>query len=338
MSIDAAPSAAPSAARALRLASKAASADELAPAIVEQSRPRAGVDQAIVEVLAAAVNPSDVKAALGLMPHAIWPRTPGRDFAGRVVAGPADWVGVAVWGTGGDLGVTRDGTHSRYLVLPIEALSRKPEVVPIAAAATVGVPFVTAHEGLRRAGLSGQGQTVVVFGANGKVGQAAIQLATRAGAAVIGVDRRSGAYAGHASRPVTYLDGDREDLGAAILEAAGGRGADIAYNTVGSPYFAAALESLAVGGTQVLISTIERTVPFDILAFYRRNLRMLGVDSLKLSVSECAAILNELLPGFDDGALRAFDVDDETLIPLEQAADAYRRVLAGSRDRVVLAP
>jgi NADPH:quinone reductase-like Zn-dependent oxidoreductase len=273
-----------------------------------------------------------------MMPNAIWPRTPGRDFAGTVVDGPAEWIGVPVWGTGGDLGITRDGSHARYLVLPVEALSRKPASVSVAAAATVGVPFITAYEGLRRANLRGTGQTVVVFGANGKVGQAAVQLASRAGAKVIGVDRAALAYMGHSVGPVHFVEGTRADHVAALHEATGGRGADIVYNTVGSPYFAQALDVLAIGGTQILISTIERAVPFDILAFYRRNLQMVGIDTLKLSVVECARILNALLPGFDDGSLRAFDVDESTLIPLREAADAYRRVLDGSRDRVVLAP
>jgi NADPH2:quinone reductase len=322
----------------LLLTEKAADAKALSPKVVSADMPNAQPDEAVVEVKAAAVNPSDVKAALGLMPNAIWPRTPGRDFAGRVVAGPKEWVGVDVWGTGGDLGVTRDGTHSRYLVLPLSALSRKPDSVSVAAAATVGVPFITANEGLRRAGLVGKGQTVVVFGANGKVGQAAIQLATRAGARVIGVERGAGRYVGHASGSVTVLDGTSPDVARVLQEATDGRGADIAYNTVGSPYFQLALDSLAVGGTQILISTIERQVSFDILAFYRRNLQMLGVDTLKLSATQCAHVLNAMLPGFIDGSLKAFEVDDATMLPLESAADAYRRVLEGSMDRIVLAP
>jgi NADPH2:quinone reductase len=325
-------------ARSLRLDQAAANAEALAPALVPMARPSAPPGHTVVQVQAAAVNPSDVKAALGLMPHAVWPRVPGRDFAGTVVDGPPEWLGQAVWGTGGDLGVTRDGTHARYLVLPLEALSRKPEQVSVAAAATVGVPFITASEGLRRAGLRGAGQTVIVFGINGKVGQACAQLATRAGARVLGVDRQAARYIGHASSNVITLDSARPDLAEALLQATDGRGADIAYNTVGSPYFATALATLAVGGTQVLISTIEREVPFDILAFYRRNLQMLGVDTLKLSAVQCAAVLNGLLPGFADGSLRAFDVDAAALIPLEQAAEAYRRVLAGSMDRIVLAP
>lgn len=325
-------------AQSLRLSAKAPTAADIAPAIVEQAQPTAAAGEAVVEIFAAAVNPSDVKAALGSMPQAVWPRTPGRDFAGRVIAGPQEWIGQDVWGTGGDLGVTRDGTHARYLVLPVSALSRKPQSVTVAAAATVGVPFITANEGLRRAGLKGAGQTLIIFGSNGKVGQAAVQLATRAGAKVIGVERGSSQYRGHALSAVTAFDAQDPDLVKKLMDATGGRGADIAYNTVGSPYFETALATLAIGGTQVLISTIERNVSFDILAFYRRNLQMLGVDSLKLSVTQCAEVLNHLLPGFDDGSLKAFDVDESSLIPLSGAADAYRKVLSGSMDRVVLAP
>ncbi|WP_326544114.1 quinone oxidoreductase family protein [Pseudorhodoferax sp.] len=325
-------------ARKLVLREKAADASGIAPRIVDCEPPKAQAGHAVVQVRAAAVNPSDVKASLGMMPHAVWPRIPGRDFAGIVVDGPAEWRGVEVWGTGGDLGMTRDGTHASHLVLPVAALARKPASVSVAAAATVGVPFITAHEGLRRAGLTGAGQRVLVLGANGKVGQAAIQLATRAGARVVGVDRGNARYQGHASSAVEYVSASDPALADKLLAALDGQGADIAYNTVGSPYFDPALAALAVGGTQVLISTIERSVAFDILAFYRRNLQMLGVDTLKLDAEHCAGVLNSLLPGFDDGSLRAFDVDDTGLLPLEAAADAYRKVLAGSMERIVLAP
>ncbi len=291
----------------------------------------------MIEVLASAVNPSDVKAVLGLMPQAVWPRTPGRDFAGRVLTGPSEWLGAEVWGTGGDLGITLDGSHARYLELPVAALARKPESVSTASAGTVGVPFITAYEGLRRAGLTGAGQVVAVLGANGKVGQAAVQLASRLGARVLAITR-GGHYLGHASSQVTCLDASRPQLADEVRAATDGKGADIAYNTVGSPHFSLGLECLAVGGTQVLISTLERNVPFDILPFYRRNLQMLGVDSLKLTTVNCAAILNQLAPGFFDGSLRAFDVDPASVLPLEQARDAYARVLGGSSERIVLAP
>ncbi len=321
----------------LLVTEKARDVQDVNPRVVLVDRPEVPDGHALVAVHAASVNPSDVKAAMGLMPHAIWPRVPGRDFAGTVLSGPKEWVGADVWGTGGDLGVSRDGTHASYLVLPLTALCRKPGNVSVRAAATVGVPFITAHEGLVRAGLQ-EGQTVVVFGANGKVGQAAIQLASAAGAQVIGVERGGGPYQGHATGVVRVVNGEAADARQAILDLTDGRGANIAYNTVGSPYFQTALDVLATGGTQVLISTLEKVVPFDILSFYRRNLQMLGVDSLKLSASQCASILSELTPLFERGRLKAFTVEDKNVYSLADAGEAYRRVLAGSTERVVLVP
>ncbi|WP_454674125.1 quinone oxidoreductase family protein [Achromobacter pestifer] len=325
-------------AQALRVNAKANTTADFHPEVIQARLPDASDGHVVVEVSAAAINPSDVKAAMGMMPYAVWPRTPGRDYAGRVVAGPAEWLGQEVWGTGGDLGITRDGTHARYLLLPVAALVKRPAHIPAASAATAGVPFITAYEGLRRAGLMGAGQTIVVFGSNGKVGQAVAQLSTRAGARVIGVERGGAAYAGHASSRVDVVNGDEADVAEKILSLTDGHGAHISYNTVGSPYFDAALAALAVGGAQVVISTPSRNVPFDIQAFYRRDLQLIGVDSLKLDAIRSAAVLRDLLPGFEDGSLRAFPVDESTMVPLSHARDAYLRVLAGSPQRLVIAP
>ena len=62
----------------------------------------------------------------------------------------------------------------------------------------------------------------------------------------------------------------------------GGHGADIVFNTVGSPYFEVANRAMAMRGRQIFISTIERSVPFDIFAFYRGQHRYIGVDTLAL--------------------------------------------------------
>lgn len=324
--------------QALRVTDRAADIAALRPVIIDMPCPEAPSGHAVVEVRAAGINPSDVKAAMGMMPYAIWPRTPGRDYAGTVVAGPAAWIGQDVWGTGGDLGITRDGTHARYLLLPVAALVRRPANIPVASAATAGVPFVTAYEGLRRAGLTGSGQTVLVFGSNGKVGQAAIQLARRAGAQVIGVERGGAPYVGHAGDAVRIIDGSQGGIAAQVMDLTGQAGADIAYNTVGSPYFAAALESLKVGGRQVVISTPDRNVPFDIQAFYRRDLQLIGVDSLKLDATQCATVFRELLAGFEDQSLQSFPVGTDALMPLERAREAYIKVLEGAQDRPVITP
>ena len=99
-------------ARCVRLNAKAENAAALAPVVERQTLTR-GPNDVLIEVKAAAVNPSDVKAATGLMPYAVFPRTSGRDYAGVVIDGPAGWVGREVFGSSGDLGIRRDGTHDR---------------------------------------------------------------------------------------------------------------------------------------------------------------------------------------------------------------------------------
>jgi NADPH2:quinone reductase len=293
---------------------------------------------AVVEVHSAGVNPSDVKAVLGAMPHAVWPRTPGRDYAGVVVDGPKHLLGREVWGSGGELGILRDGTHARHLVLPAANLQEKPGTISLAEAGAVGVPFITAYAGLREAGSVQRGDVVLVLGANGKVGQAATQLATAAGARVFGVERTPDRYRGHATGEVTMLAASDGDIAERVREATGGHGADIVYNTVGSPYFEAASRAMAVGARQIFISTIERSVNFDIFAFYRGRHRFVGIDTLQIDSAEGGRILDALRPGFESGALRPFPVLAANVYPLARAAEAYRAVIAGVPERVVLDP
>lgn len=323
---------------AIRVAGKAADIDHLDLVLEDQGLAQPGPDQALIEIAAAGVNPSDVKAVLGAMPHAIWPRTPGRDYAGTVLAGPPELVGRAVWGSGGELGIRRDGTHARHLLIAAAHVRAKPANVSLREAGAVGVPFITAHEGLCEAGGVEQGDVVLVLGANGKVGQAAIQLATMAGARVFGVERTAQPHAGHATAPVEMIDASTTDIAAFVRDRTGGHGADIVYNTVGSPYFTAACQAMAVKGRQILISTLERTVPFDIFAFYRGRHRLIGIDTLALDSGDCAAILDALKPGFESGALRPFPVRDACSFALQDAAQAYRAVLSGAPERVVLLP
>lgn len=322
----------------VRILEKAASIDDLAPTLISVARPAAAEGQCVIEVLSAGVNMSDVKAALGAMPHAVWPRTPGRDYAGVVVDGPSGLIGTEVWGSGGELGIRRDGTHSRYLVVSTDAVRAKPKTVSMLEAGAVGVPFITAYEGLRRAGLPQKGDVVLVMGGNGKVGQATIQLATRAGATVFGVERGKEDYIGHASGAVDMIDASTQDIAEYVRGRTGGHGADIVFNTVGSPYFEQANRALAIGGRQIFIATIEKAVPFDIFAFYRGQHTYVGIDTLALDSLACARILDTLAPGFVDGSLKAFPVPADSIYGLEHAVDGYRAVIGGSRERVVLQP
>src|SRR5205814_1329691 len=82
--------------------------------------PPANESTALVRIMAASINPSDVKNVAGAMTQTTLPRIPGRDFAGVVEAGPAKWIGAEAWGTGGDTGFTRDGTHAELIAVPAE--------------------------------------------------------------------------------------------------------------------------------------------------------------------------------------------------------------------------
>jgi NADPH2:quinone reductase len=316
---------------------KAGDAASIAPAIEQRAlSPAAG--ELLIEVKAAAVNPSDVKAATGLMPYAVFPRTPGRDYAGIVIGGPADWIGREVFGSSGDLGIRRDGTHATHLGVEAEAVVEKPSGLSWEEAAGIGVPFVTAAEGLRRAGMPESGETVLVMGINGKVGQAATQIASWRGARVIGVVRRDETYEGHSNSTVEVINASATDVAGRVRELTGGKGADIVFNTVGDPYFQAAHKSLALRGRQILIAAVERIVQFNILEFYRGQHTYVGIDTLGLSSVATGAVLKELAAGFASGHLKPFAINGGAIYPLEEAKAAYLAVAGSSRDRVILKP
>jgi NADPH2:quinone reductase len=324
-------------ARCVRLNAKAENAAAVAP-VVERRTFARGPSDLLIEVRAAAVNPSDVKAATGLMPYAIFPRTPGRDYAGVVIDGPAGMIGREVFGSSGDLGIRRDGTHASHLVVESDAVVEKPKTVSWEEAAGIGVPFVTAMEGFRRAGIPKPGEAVLVFGVNGKVGQAAVQIATWQGARVIGVVRKAEAYEGHTNAAIEVIDASATDVATRVRELTGGKGADIVFNTVGDPYFQAAHKSLALRGRQILIAAIDRIVQFNILEFYRGQHTYVGIDTLGLSSIATGAVLRDLSPGFASGHLKPFPIKANAVYPLERAKEAYVAVAGSSRDRVILKP
>src|SRR5947207_3545613 len=324
-------------ARCVRLPAKAADAASISPVIETRALSRAE-NELLIEVKAAAVNPSDVKAATGLMPYAVFPRTPGRDYAGVVIDGPSAWIGREVFGSSGDLGIRRDGTHATHLVVEAEAVVEKPKSISWEEAAGIGVPFVTAMEGLRRAGIPKAGETVLVMGVNGKVGQTATQIATWHGARVIGVVRKAEPYEGHSNSHVEVIDASVTDVAAGVRELTSGRGADIVFNTVGDPYFEAAHKSLALRGRQILIAAVDRIVQFNILEFYRGQHTYVGIDTLGLSSVATGDVLRELAPGFAGGHLKPYPIHTSAIYPLEQAKAALVAVAGASRDRVILRP
>jgi NADPH:quinone reductase len=153
-------------------------------------QPREG--WAIVRVHAASVNPSDVGNVAGQMEGTMLPRVPGRDFSGVVEAGPPDWIGAEVWGTGGDAGFTLDGSHAELIAIPEAALARKPATLDYPQAASIGVTFAVGWMGLADYASLKKGEDVAIVGVSGGVGGAVAQLARALGARrVVGIPRCS---------------------------------------------------------------------------------------------------------------------------------------------------
>ncbi|MCY0385937.1 zinc-binding alcohol dehydrogenase family protein [Robbsia sp. Bb-Pol-6] len=292
--------------------------------------PAASADTAIVKVLAASINPSDVKNVAGRMTQTTLPRTPGRDYSGVVVAGPTQWLGADVWGSG-DTGFTRDGTHAEQLAVPVASLRRKPRTLSHEEAASIGVNFVTAWCGIVEAAQVTARDTVAIIGLGG-VGGAAAQIARRLGAKVIGVTR------GTPSHPAvdTMLDSRAGDV-VERLHALTEGGATVVFDTVGGSMFDTALGMLGLRGRLIEISaTDRRQVTFDLADFYHNESRLIGVDTLKRDPSAAATILEALRPGFEDGSYRPPVI--AARYALAEAARAYRAVLTGTAGRVVLTP
>ncbi len=298
--------------------------------------PAAG--EALVAVHAASINPSDAKNVAGRMRQTTPPRTPGRDFAGTVLAGPAEWLGAEVWGTGGDLGFTRDGSHAQLLGLPVAALARKPTNLSFAQAGSVGVNYVTAALGLDYAALQ-PGETVLVLGASGGVGGAACAIARQRGATVIAAQRGRPAPDQTAAQTAhRFIDLNVISPGEAIQALTGNRGVDVVFDCVGNiPLTSSAMGVLAMRGRVVVIAgTPGEKLGLELIPFYRKEARLIGVDSLKRGAAECATLLEALRPGFESGAFPAPTIAHS--FPLEQARQAYTLVNRGTRGRVILTP
>jgi NADPH:quinone reductase-like Zn-dependent oxidoreductase len=326
--------------RALRF-DKTGSLDELKLAGVASPLP--GEGEVLIQVKAAAINPSDIKNVQGKMHETTAPRTPGRDFAGVVVEGPKDMIGLSVFGTGGNLGFGRDGSHAEYIAVPSVVAVPIPKGIPFERAATLGLPFITAYSALVSAGGLRSGEIILITGTTGAVGGAAVSIAASLGATVLGTARSAPKMPPAGAMPVAHwINLESGDLPVKVREVTGGRGADVVFDVIGGGMFEKCLASLAHRGRQVTIASgPERRVTFDLIDFYHNESRLLGVDSLKLSFEETGDILRNLSSGLDTGLYPLLSKEDEQIrvFPLEQAVQVYRDVAEGRlRQKAVLIP
>jgi len=127
---------------------------------------------------------------------------------------------------------------------------------------------------------------------------------------------------------------DQADLELVVQQATNGRGADLALNGVGSSIFGSLLAALAVGGRQVVYSAAGgREFTLDLFSFYRKQARLFGLDTQTLDATQCAAILSEIAPWFESGALAPPAIGQK--YPLSEAAQAYSRTASGKGGKAI---
>lgn len=294
--------------------------------------------EALIRVEAAGVNPSDVGIVLGRFPQLTLPRVLGRDFAGEVIDGPKELIGQHVWGTGGgELGLTRDGAHAQLLSMPVDALAPRPPHLSAEGAAVIGTPMLTAWSAVADLAHTQAGEWVIISGAAGAVGIAAVQIVNALGAYPIALVRSSDDTSTLEALGVRAIArSDRDDLAAVTHELTNGRGANVALNAIGAPVYAALVEALGRCGRMVIFSALAgKEVTLDLFVFYRKRLTFYGLDTAALTLEEVAAVLKRVNPYVESGAIQPPPIAER--YPLERAPEAYARVHGGAKGKVLIA-
>jgi len=271
-------------------------------------KPQARANQVVVKILAASLNPVDVKITGGAMREFIplqFPWIPGRDFAGIVESGGADAVnfqpGDKVFGYS-DIG----GAYAEYIAIDVDKIALKPGAVTYAESASLATVAQTAIQALDEAGLL-SGQTILILGAGGAVGNVAVQLAHRQGARII-----ASASADSLDRLRGY--GAQEVLDYKITPFQNvARGVDVVLDCIGGETQQQAFSTLKPGG--VLISIVQ---PPNLDEAVKHRVRATMVQTRSDSNS-----LHNLALLIDSGEIKPFV---GKTYPLTQAANVWRQV------------
>lgn len=306
---------------------KAGSLDDLR--VQDLPVPSPGEGEVLVRVVAAAINPSDVKIVLGEIPMVSVPRVPGRDFVGEVSDRPPEWQHRMVFGTGGDLGVGRDGSHAEYMTVPAQGLVELPPSLSHVDATACSLGYLTAEAALRRLPDDRHGTTLLVTGATGTVGSAAARIAASQGARVFGTAKSQKDLADRSDLPdIEWIDLSAAPLSDSVRQLTGDRGVETIVDAVGGPLFEQCLASLAQRGRQACLTSVgDPRVTFNLVDFYHREATLTGIDTLRLSFREAAEAMRSFLTGLQQGL---FTPPPAGEITLDDAPDAYRAIEAGT--------
>lgn len=297
-----------------------------------------GEHDMLVRLRAAGVNPVDTKLrARGTYYPDRMPAVLGCDGAGTVERIGASverfQPGDAVWFCHGGIG-GHPGTYAEYAVVRQAYAAHKPDSLSFEEAAAVPLVLITAWEALHDRVQVQAGQRVLVHGGAGGVGHIAVQLARLSGARVAATvgsaENAAFVEALGVERPILHRV---EDFIDATMNWTGGIGADIALDTVGEETFARTVAALKTYGD--LVTILQPPAAMDWKPARTKNLRiafelmltpMLTGDENGLR--HHANILREGGRLFDEGKLK---VHVDAVLPLEEVAEAHRRIEAGGR-------
>jgi NADPH:quinone reductase len=309
---------------------------ELTVAELDDPAPAAG--EVVVDVTAAGVNFPDLLVTGGTyqrLPEL--PFVPGKELAGTVSAvgneverpHVGDRVAVQV----------EHGAFAQRVTVPAVNAVPVPDGVDDDVAAALGMGYLTAHFALfRRARLTAE-ERVLVTGANGDVGSAAVQLARRSGARVVAQVRSDR----HVDRlrelgADTVVVGDAAGLRDGVLDATDGHGVDVVVETVGGDLFTQALRCVAWEGRLVVVGFAGGDVP-TVKAGYLlvKNVSVLGLQVSDYRDREPAAVSAVQAELMDAVAAGDLEVPITARFPLADAGEALETVRrGGSLGKVVL--
>ena len=295
----------------------------------DRADPVAGSEELLVRVSFAGVNPADLSQRMGQYPAP--PGSPA-DVPGLEVSGVVEAAGAQVLGFApGDrvFGLVGGGGLAELVTVHHRCVARVPESLDARSAAAVPEAFITAHDAIRTRGGLRLGETILVHGANGGVGAAAVQIAARAGARVLGTVRSEAAAAF-----VRSLGGEPvadEGFAEAVLEATDGLGADVIVELVGAPHFPGNLTALALRGRIVIVGIgAGREVTMNLGAMMQKRAELHGTVLRARPLEEKAAALRsferEVLPHLAAGRVRP---TIDSVFPVDEVTAAFDR-LAGS--------
>jgi len=308
-----------------------------APEAADFDEPVAGGGEALVEVLAASLNPADRAMASGSF-YAGSPPVPsvsGREGVGRVVAGDALGHGTRVYF---DAPVAPSGSFAQRAVVREDSVFELPDGLDDALGASLGVAGLAAWLGLEWRGRLQRGETALVLGASGPVGQIAVQAARLLGAGRVVAAARSEqglTRAAELGADATVRIGAVDDLAEALRAAAGGEGPDVILDPLWGEPAVAALRAAAPGARLVQLGQsagAEAAVPSATVR--GKALSIVGHSNFRTPAEVKWEAYRRLAEHAGAGEL----VLDLERVPLEQVADAWRRQGEHPHVKLVLIP